>query len=37
MLEAIVCVIRVIFGEMDECVGENRGYGALFVVGTRMS
>jgi hypothetical protein len=37
VLEAIVCIIRVVVRETDECVGENRGYGALFVVGTRTS
>ena len=37
MLEAIVYIIRVVIREMDKCVGENRGYSALFMVGTRTS
>ena len=34
VLKAIVYIIRVVVGEMDECMGENRGYGVLFVVKT---
>ena len=33
MLEAIVYIIRVVVREIDKCMGENRGYSALFVVG----
>ena len=33
MLKAIVYIIRVIIREIDKCVGENRGYSVLFVVG----
>ena len=32
ILKTIIYIIRVIIKEMDECIGENRGYGALFVV-----
>jgi hypothetical protein len=34
MLEAIVYIIRVVIRETDKCIGENRGYSALFIVGT---
>ena len=37
MLKAIVYIIRVIVTEINKCVGENRGYSALFVVGTWTS
>jgi hypothetical protein len=32
VLKAIVYIIRVIFKEIDEYVGENRGYSALFII-----
>ena len=32
VLKAIVYIIRVVVGETDKYMGENRGYGALFVV-----
>ena len=34
VLKAIVYIIRVVVGEIDEYIKENRGYGALFVVRT---
>ena len=34
MLEVIIYIIRVIIREMDKCIGENRGYSALFIVRT---
>ena len=37
MLKAIIYIIRVVVGEMDECVEENRGYSVLFVVRTWIS
>ena len=37
MLEVIVYIIRVVVRETDEYMGENRGYGILFVVRTRTS
>ena len=37
VLKAIVYIIRVVIKEMDECIGENRGYSALFVVRTQTS
>ena len=37
ILEAIVYIIRVVVRETDKCVGENRGYSALFVVRTWTS
>ena len=33
MLEAIVYIIKVMFKEIDKCIGENRGYSVLFIVG----
>ena len=32
VLKVIIYIIRVVVGEMDECVGENKGYSVLFVV-----
>ena len=32
MLEAIVCKIRVVIKKINKCVGENKGYSALFIV-----
>ena len=37
ILEVIVYIIRVVIREIDKCVGENRGYDALFMVKTRTS
>ena len=34
ILEAIVYIIRVVVRETDKCMGENRGYSTLFMVGT---
>ena len=34
VLEAIIYIIRVIIRETDKCIGENRGYSTLFMVGT---
>jgi len=33
ILEIIVCIIRVVIREIDEYMGENRGYSILFMVG----
>ena len=32
MLKIIIYIIRVIFKEINKCVGENRGYSILFIV-----
>ena len=32
MLKSIVYIIRVVIREINKYMGENRGYGALFVV-----
>ena len=32
MLEATVHIIRVVVREINKYIGENRGYGVLFVV-----
>ena len=37
VLKAIIYIIRVVIGEMDECIRENRGYSVLFVVKTQTS
>ena len=37
ILKAIIYIIRVIVREINKCVGENRGYSALFVVKTQTS
>ena len=34
VLKAIIYIIRVVVREIDKCIGENRGYGVLFVVKT---
>jgi len=37
VLKAIVCIIRVVIKEMDECVEENKGYNTLFIIKTQTS
>jgi hypothetical protein len=37
ILEVTVYIIRVVIREIDKCVGENRGYSALFIVRTQIS
>ena len=37
VLKAIVYIIRVIIGEINKCMGENRGYSMLFIVKTWIS